>query len=86
VYRIRYNFELNREFNSPNVIDIVKSNRLHYAEHMTRGAKDLPQKALYRAVPESRRNQGRPKSMRADDVNSDIIEIEYNVGIFSDSP
>jgi hypothetical protein len=60
VYRSRYNFELDREFNSVN--GVVKSNRLRYAGHMLRGAEDLPQRALFRAVPESRRNQGRPKS------------------------
>jgi hypothetical protein len=31
VYRSRYNIELDREFNSPNVIDVVKSNRLRWA-------------------------------------------------------
>jgi hypothetical protein len=42
VYRSRYNFELdNREFNSPNVISVVKNNRLRYAGHMIRGAEDL---------------------------------------------
>jgi hypothetical protein len=55
-----YNFELNREFNSSNIIGFVKSNRLRYAVHMIRVAEDLPQRALCRAVPEGRRNQGRP--------------------------
>jgi hypothetical protein len=36
VYRRRYNFELEREFDSPCVINIVKTNKLHYAGHMTR--------------------------------------------------
>jgi hypothetical protein len=58
VYRNRYNFELDREFNSPNVICVVQS----YAGHMIKGAEDLPQIALYRAVLEGRRNQERPKS------------------------
>jgi hypothetical protein len=34
VCRCRYNFELKREFNRPNVIGVVKSNRLRYAEHI----------------------------------------------------
>jgi hypothetical protein len=70
VYRNRFNLELDREFNSPNVIGVVKSNRMHYAGHMVRGAEDLPQRALFKAVPEGRRNQGRPKSRWADGVNS----------------
>jgi hypothetical protein len=53
----RYNFELDKEFNSPNAIGVVKSNRLRYARRMIRGAKDLPQRSLYWTVPEGRRNQ-----------------------------
>jgi hypothetical protein len=49
LYMSRYNFELDREFKSPNVMGIVKSTRLRYAEHMIRGANDLPQRALFRA-------------------------------------
>jgi hypothetical protein len=41
VYRSRYNFKFDREFNSRNVIGLVKSNRLRYAGHMIRGVKDL---------------------------------------------
>jgi hypothetical protein len=48
VYRSRYNFELDREFNSQNFISLVKSNRLRYAGHMKRSAEDLPQRTLYR--------------------------------------
>jgi hypothetical protein len=57
VYSSRYNFELDREFNSSNVVGVVKSNRLHYAGHMIRGAEDLQQRALFRAVPEGKQNQ-----------------------------
>jgi hypothetical protein len=51
VFKIGYNFELDRELNSPNVTVVVKSNILRYAEHMIKGAEDLPQIALYSAVP-----------------------------------
>jgi hypothetical protein len=72
VHRSRYNFELDREFTSPNVIGDVKSNRFRYVGHMLRGAEDLPQRTLYRAIPEGRRNQRRPTSRWTDGVNSDI--------------
>jgi hypothetical protein len=55
VYRSRYNFELDREFNSPNIIGVVKSNRLRYAGH--KGVEDLSQRALYRAILEGRRRK-----------------------------
>jgi hypothetical protein len=62
VYRRRYNHKLEREFDSPNVLNVTKTSRLRYAGHMIRSPEDLPQKALYRAKPIGRRNQGRPKS------------------------
>jgi hypothetical protein len=58
VYRRRYNHELEREFDSPNVLNVTKTNRLRYASHMIRRPEDLPQKALFRAKPIGRRNLG----------------------------
>jgi hypothetical protein len=46
VHKSRYIFELDREFNSPNVFGVVKNNRLRYAGHMIRGAEDISHKAL----------------------------------------
>jgi hypothetical protein len=62
VYRSRYNFELDREFKNQNIIGVVKSNKLRYADgRMIRGAEDLPQRAVFRTVLEGRRNQRRTK-------------------------
>jgi hypothetical protein len=36
VYRRRYNFELDREFDNPSVINVVKTSTLRYAGHMIR--------------------------------------------------
>jgi hypothetical protein len=44
--RRRYNFENEREIDSPCVIKIVKTNRLLYAGLMIRRPEDLPQKAI----------------------------------------
>ena len=60
-----------REFNSPNVINVVKTSRLRYAGHMIRRPEDLPQKAIFIARPQGTRRQGRPKSRWADGVDSD---------------
>jgi hypothetical protein len=75
VYRRRYNPELEREVDSPNVLYVTKTSRLRYAGHMIRRPEDLPQKALFRAKPIERRNQGRPKSRWADGVNSDSLAL-----------
>jgi hypothetical protein len=75
VYRRRYNHELNREFDSPNALNVMKTSRLRYVGHMIRRPENLPQKALFRAKPIGRRNQGRPKSRWADGVNSDSLAL-----------
>jgi hypothetical protein len=51
VYMRRYNHELEREFDSPNALNVTKTSRLHYAGHMITRPEDLPQKALFRAKP-----------------------------------
>ena len=71
IIRRRYNFELEREFDSPKVINVVKTNRLRYAGHMIRRPEDLPQKAIFIARPQGTRRQGRPRSRWADGVSSD---------------
>jgi hypothetical protein len=42
VYRRRYNHELDNKFNSPNVLNVTKTNRLRYVGHMIRKPEDLP--------------------------------------------
>jgi hypothetical protein len=75
VYRRRYNHKLDNEFNSPNALNVTKTSRLRYAGHMIRRLKVLQQNALFRAKPNGRRNQGRPKSRWADGVNSDSLAL-----------
>jgi hypothetical protein len=54
-YRRRYNLEIDKEFDSPNV---TKTSRLRYAGHMIRRPKNLPQKTSFRAKPNGTRNHG----------------------------
>jgi hypothetical protein len=75
VYRRRYNHELEREFDSPNVLKVMKTSRLRYAGHMIGKPEDLLQKALFRAKPNGRINQGRLKSRWAVGVNSDGLAL-----------
>jgi hypothetical protein len=68
VYRRRYNHELDIEFHSPNALNVTKTSRFCYAGHMIRRPEDLPQKALFRAKPNGRRNQERPKTEKSRNV------------------
>jgi hypothetical protein len=63
VYRRRYNHELDKEFDSPNALNVTKR------------PENLPQKALFRAKPNERRNQGRQKSRWTDGVNSNRLAL-----------
>jgi hypothetical protein len=71
VYRRRYNFELDRLFDNPSVINVVKTSRLRYAGHMIRRPEDLLQKAIFIADPQGTRRQGRPRSRWVDGVSSE---------------
>jgi hypothetical protein len=73
VYRRKYNHELDKEFNSLNALNVTKTSRLRYVGHMIRRPEYLPQKVLFRAKPNGRRNQGRPKSRWADEINTDSL-------------
>jgi hypothetical protein len=75
VYRKRYTQDHSRDFDSPNVLNVTKTSRLCYAGHIIRRPEDLPQKALFKAKPIGRRNQGRPKSRCADGMNSDSLVL-----------
>jgi hypothetical protein len=75
VYRRRYNHELDKVFNSPYALNVTKTSRLRYAGHMIRRPEELPQRALFRAKPKGKRNQGRPKSWWAEEVNSDSLAL-----------
>jgi hypothetical protein len=53
----------------------TKTSRLRYAGHMIGRPEDLPRKALFRAKPNEKRNQGRPNSRWADGVTSDSLAL-----------
>jgi hypothetical protein len=77
IYRWKYNHELEKEFTMPNALNVTKTSRLRYAGHMIRRPEDPPQKALFIAKPNGRRNQGRPKARWADRVNSDSLTLDW---------
>jgi hypothetical protein len=75
VYRKRNNQELDKEFNNPNALNVTKTSRLRYAGHIIRRPEDLPQKTLFRAKLNGRRNQRRPQSRWTIGVNSDSLAL-----------
>jgi hypothetical protein len=75
VYKRRYNNELDKRFESPTALNVTKTSTQKQAGHVIRRSEDLTQRALFRAKPNGRRNQGRLKSRWADGVNSDSLAL-----------
>jgi len=71
-WRIRYNFELERDFGEPNIVAVVKVQRLGWAGHLARMDESRAPSTLFRNIPEGRRGVGRPKMRWIDGVESDL--------------
>jgi hypothetical protein len=67
VFRRKYNFE----FDSPCVVNVVKTNRLRYAGHMIRMPEDLRTEGYFYCKIARNKGQRRPRSRWADGVISD---------------
>ena len=78
IYRRRYNFELEREYGEPNIIAIVKCNRLRWAGHLVRMDPNRAPRKLFENDPEGRRGVGRPKTRWIDGVQADLRALNIN--------
>ena len=58
IYRRRYNFKLEREYGEPNIIAIVKCNRLRWAGHLVRMDPNRALRKLFENGPEGDRGVG----------------------------
>lgn len=74
-WRRRYNFELQRDFGEPNVVAIVKVQRLRWAGHLARMQENRAPATLFRNDPGGRRGVGRPKARWVDGINQDLRAI-----------
>ena len=71
-WRRRYNFELKRDFGEPDIVAVVKVQRLRWAGHLARMDRNRAPSMLFRNDPEGRRGVGRPKMRWIDGVESDL--------------
>ena len=79
-YRRRYNFELERDFAEPNIIAVVRVNRLRWAGHLARMDQDRAPSKLFRNDPEGRRGVGRPKNRWIDGAQQDLRTLGVEIG------
>ncbi len=71
-WRRRYNFELHRDFGEPDIMALVKTQRLRWAGHLARMEHQRAPAVLFRNNPEGRRSVGRPKARWIDGVQADL--------------
>ena len=76
--RRRYNFELDREFATPNIVAQVKVNRLRWVGHLARMNNTRAPLILFNRDPEGRRDRGRPKLRWIDNIERDLNALNVS--------
>jgi len=74
-WRRLHNEELNDLYLSPNIVRVIKSKRMRWAEHVVRMGEE---REVYRVLvgkPEGRRPLGRPRRRWADNIRTDLQEV-----------
>jgi len=74
-WRKLHNEELNNLYSSPNIVRVIKSRRMRWAEHVARMGEG---RGVYRVLvgkPEGRRPLGRPRRRWEDNIRMDLREV-----------
>ena len=74
-HRRRYNFELEQDFGEPNIIAVVKCNRLRWAGHLVRMDPNRAPRKLFENDPDGRRGVGRPKKRWINGVQAELKKL-----------
>lgn len=74
-WRRRYNFELKQLYGEPDIVRIIKLNRLRWLGHVERMEGNRIPKKILKTKPEGRRSAGRPKARWCDAVLSNLQTI-----------
>jgi hypothetical protein len=70
-----HNDELHSLYSSPNIVKVIKSRRMRWAEHVARMGEG---RSVYRVLverPEGKRQLGRPRRRWEDNIKMDLREI-----------
>nr|XP_042906426.1 uncharacterized protein LOC122270970 [Parasteatoda tepidariorum] len=71
-WRTRYNFELYGLYKHPQIMQIIRSNRLRWLGHIWRGSEDSPVKIATFKNPQGSRSRGRPPTRWLNDTENDL--------------
>jgi hypothetical protein len=83
-----FNEKLNDLYSSPNIVRVIKSRRMRWANHVARMEEE---RGVYRVLmgkPEGKRPLGRPRRRRVDNIRTDLQEAGCGcmdwIGLFQD--
>ena len=74
-WRRLHNEELNDLYSSPNIVRVIKSRRMRWAQHVTRMVEE---REVYRVLvgkPEGKRPLGRARCRWVDNIRMDLQEV-----------
>ena len=83
-WRKLHNEELYRLYRSPNIVRVIKSRRLRWAEHVARIEESRSAFQILTGKPTGRRHLGRPRRRWEDNIRMDLEEIGINAGNWAD--
>jgi hypothetical protein len=76
-WRKLHNEELRDSYSSPDIIRIIKSRMMRWAEHVARMGEKRNAYRLLVGKPEGKRPLGRPRRRWADNIKMDLLEIGW---------
>ena len=78
-WRKLYNEKLNVLYSSPNIVRVIKSRRMRWAEHVARMGEGTGVCRVLVGKPEGKRLLGRPKRRWEDNIKMDLQEVGCGV-------
>ena len=79
-WRKLHNEELNDLYSSPNIVRVIKSRRLRWAEHVARMEEGRVVHKVLVGKPEGKRPLGRPRRRWEDNIKMDLEEVGRGCG------
>jgi hypothetical protein len=84
VSRKLHNEELHNLYSSPNIIRMIKSRRMRWAEHVSRMGEKRNAYRILVGNPEGKRPLGRPRRRWMDNIKMNLREIGWDGGDWID--
>ena len=74
-WRRLHNEELNDLYSSPNIVRVIKSRRMRWAEHVARMGEERGVYRIFVGKPEGKRRLGRPRRRWVDNIRMNLQEV-----------